>query len=393
MRRASTERRAQHLTAATQVHRQHLHAEIAGCTDCFRDRVRNVVQLQVEKNLCAGREDAAHYLRSAGGVKLQPNFEKGDIAAELLDELQRFTRGRHVERHDDPFTRIHAVTFADFVNDPNVQVRAPAKVNLSLRILCRRDDGFHDIETLIAPISVADELDIERSERIEFECNDPSLPRDASNLAFRAAELFVRRAGIDAGARINLRKHIPHGAGLGGGSSDAASTLLALNELFEQPLGLRQLIAIAAEIGSDVPFFLSRSAAICRGRGEIVTACSVPRLRLLLLKPEFGVPTASAYTRWQSSRELPTVDYAPQQFSGAVLVNDLERPVFEKFPFLGRIKTWLRSQAEVGAALLSGSGSTVLAALRDEADADALAVRARAELDPKLWACAVETAG
>jgi 4-diphosphocytidyl-2-C-methyl-D-erythritol kinase len=279
------------------------------------------------------------------------------------------------------------------VNDPNVQVRAPAKINLSLRILRRRDDGFHEIETLIAPISLADELQIERSDTIAFECDDPSLPSDANNLVVRAAQSFFERAGIRAGVRIKLRKRIPHGAGLGGGSSDAASTLLALNDLFEQALASDELLHIAAEIGSDVPFYLARSAAVCRGRGEIVTAASAPRLRLLLIKPEFGVATASAYARWKRSRELPNVEYAPHIFSGLEFVNDLERPVFERFPFLARLKMWLRQQEEVGAALLSGSGSTVFAALRDDADADAVAERVCAELDPKLWTCAVETLG
>lgn len=391
--RSSSKRRAQHLPAAAQVHRQHLHAEIAGGGDGLCDSVRDIVQLKIEKNLRARREDAAEDFRAGRGVELEPDLEKRYVAPELVNQAQRLTRGWHVERNDDPFSRIHAVTLADFVNDPNVQVRAPAKINLSLRISRRRDDAFHEIETLIAPISLADELKIERSNVIEFECDDASLPRDANNLVVRAAQLFFARAGITGGARINLRKHIPHGAGLGGGSSDAASALLALNELFGQPLGSDELLAIAAEIGSDVPFFFARSAAVCRGRGEIVTRASAPPLRLLMVKPEFGVPTASAYAQWQSSREFAGVDYNAQQFSGAEFVNDLERPVFEKFPFLAVTKTWLRSQREVGAALLSGSGSTVFAALREGADAGALAERARAELDPKLWTCEAETLG
>ena len=257
----------------------------------------------------------------------------------------------------------------------------------------RRDDGFHEIETLIAPISLGDELQIEVSENVEFECDDASLPRDASNLVVRAAECFFRRSRIRAGVRIALHKHIPHGAGLGGGSSDAASTLLALNELFDEPLARDQLLGIAAQIGSDVPFFFACSAAVCRGRGEIVTPTSAPRFNLLLVKPDFGVRTASAYARWQTSRELRTVDYATQKFCGLEFVNDLERPVFEKFPFLAQLKSWLGQQPEVGAALLSGSGSTVFGVLQNGADAGILGQRIRDQLDPKLWTCATETIG
>jgi 4-diphosphocytidyl-2-C-methyl-D-erythritol kinase len=114
------------------------------------------------------------------------------------------------------------------------------------------------------------------------------------------------------------------------------------------------------------------------------------KLRLLLLKPDFGVPTPWAYGRWKESREIAGVDYAPQEFDGVRFVNDLERPVFEKFVFLGHLKTWLRQQPEVGVALMSGSGSTVFAALRDGTDAEKLAARVREQIDPTLWTYAAE---
>jgi 4-diphosphocytidyl-2-C-methyl-D-erythritol kinase len=112
---------------------------------------------------------------------------------------------------------------------------------------------------------------------------------------------------------------------------------------------------------------------------------------MLLLKPEFGVPTQWAYSRWRDSRELPGVLYGAQQFNQQSFVNDLERPVFEKFVFLAELKMWLLKQPEVGAALMSGSGSTVFAVIRDNTDVDRLAMRAKAELDPELWTCACET--
>lgn len=275
-----------------------------------------------------------------------------------------------------------------------MQLFAPAKINLSFEIKARRDDGFHEIETLMAPISLADRLTIERIEgpQIDFSCDDPSLPGGNDNLVIRAADLFRRTTNIKTGVRIVLEKKIPHGAGLGGGSSDAASTLLGLNELFDTALNQAALMGLGAQIGSDVPFFIAGSAAICRGRGELVTPTKLHReLDLLLVKPDFGVPTAWAYARWEESRELPGVDYAAQEFSGMRFANDLERPVFEKFIVLAPLKTWLRRQPEVGAALMSGSGSTVFAVLRDVADSDPLSERIRAEIDPTMWMFACKT--
>jgi 4-diphosphocytidyl-2-C-methyl-D-erythritol kinase len=272
-----------------------------------------------------------------------------------------------------------------------MQLLAPAKINLSFQIKGRHGDGFHEIETLMTPISLADRLTIERAGddgRIAFSCDDSSLPVGDDNLVVRAAKLFRERAGITAGIAIALEKKIPHGAGLGGGSSDAASTLLGLNELFEVGLPSNALMKLAAQLGSDVPFFIARSAAVCRGRGELVTPVSLKaQLNFILLKPDFSVPTPWAYGRWKESRELPGVDYSPQEFGSIRFVNDLEKPVFEKFVFLARLKTWLRQQPEVAVALMSGSGSTVFAVLRDTGRAEALELRARSEIDPNLWTC------
>src|SRR4051812_32033224 len=220
-----------------------------------------------------------------------------------------------------------------------MQVLAPAKINLSLRILGKRPDGFHEIETLIAPISLCDKIDIEKQSRwIDFSCDDPTLPSGDDNLAVRAAQLFFDTAGIKSGVTIKLHKAIPHGAGLGGGSSDAASTLLALNQLLETNLPREALAKMAESLGSDVPFFIFDSAAICKGRGELVSRTSFKeQTSILLLKPGFGVPSAWAYSRWKDSRELNGIDYAPQQVDGQMFVNDLERPVFEKFVFLAQV--------------------------------------------------------
>jgi 4-diphosphocytidyl-2-C-methyl-D-erythritol kinase len=276
-----------------------------------------------------------------------------------------------------------------------VQVIAPAKINLSLRVLGRRSNGFHEIETLMAPISLCDEIKIEQhsgKQKVAFRCDDPSVPKGEDNIVVRAANLFFEKTRITSRISIALTKKIPHGAGLGGGSSDAASTLLALNNMFETNLPREALAKMAEIIGSDVPFFIFQSAAVCKGRGELVTPTRLrEQLSVLLLKPEFGVSTQWAYARWRDSREIPGVSYTAQEFDGQMFVNDLELPVFEKFVFLAQLKMWLLKQPEVGAALMSGSGSTVFAVFRDDAGVDLLATRARAELDPELWTCAVRT--
>ena len=276
-----------------------------------------------------------------------------------------------------------------------MQVIAPAKINLSLRIHGPRSDGFHEIETFIAPISLCDEIKIARchgKQEIAFRCDDPLVPKGEDNIVMRAANVFFEETQIASGVSIELKKRIPHGAGLGGGSSDGASTLLALNELFATNLPREALAKMAEIIGSDVPFFIFQSAAVCKGRGELVSPTRLrEQLSVLLLKPGFGVPTQWAYSRWRDSREIPGVAYASQAFDGQTFVNDLERPVFEKFVFLTQLKTWLLKQPEVGAALMSGSGSTVFAVIRGNTDVDRLVTRARAELDPELWSCACET--
>ncbi len=193
-----------------------------------------------------------------------------------------------------------------------MQLEAPAKINLSFRILGRRADGFHAIETLMAPVSLCDTLTITRAGaggEIKLVCDDPTLATGDDNLVVKAARLFLREARIDAGISLDLRKRIPHGAGLGGGSSDAAATLTGLNRMFDGRFSQDELQRVAAQLGSDVPFFIGGTAAKCSGRGEIVQPVSLGQaLPLLLLKPGFGVSTPWAYSRWVESAELPGID-------------------------------------------------------------------------------------
>ena len=276
-----------------------------------------------------------------------------------------------------------------------MEVLAPAKINLSLRILNRRNDGFHEIETLIAPVSLHDEIKIDKIDAgkgVKFRCDDPSVSSGEDNLVVRAANRFFVATKLTPAVSIDLKKKIPHGAGLGGGSSDAAATLLALNRLFETNLARDELTKLGSEIGSDVPCFIFESAATCRGRGELVRPVQLPeQLPILLLKPDFVLATAWAYSRWHDSRKIPGVTHAAQEFAGQTLVNDLERPVFEKFVFLAQLKMWLLKQPEVGAALMSGSGSTVFAVMRPNVDVDLVAKRARDQLDRELWMCQAHT--
>jgi 4-diphosphocytidyl-2-C-methyl-D-erythritol kinase len=272
-----------------------------------------------------------------------------------------------------------------------IEELAHAKVNLFLRVLRRREDGFHEIETLMAPISLYDSLEIEPANKFEFHCDESGLAGD-DNLVVRAARLFFSETNREPKVRLTLRKEIPHGAGLGGGSSDAAAALRGLNRFFNTGLSNKKLSKLAAQLGSDVSFFLNETAATCSGRGEIVTPAALPiPLSLLLLKPEFGVPSSWAYSRWQATREVVGAIYQPQKFGNITFMNDLERPVFEKFVFLAQMKSWLIQQPEAGAVLMSGSGSTIFGVLRDPRSADAVIVRARDELDSKLWSRVCET--
>ena len=271
---------------------------------------------------------------------------------------------------------------------------APAKVNLSLRVLRRREDGFHEIETLMAPISIFDTLEIERRDSggLAFTCSDPALPIDGSNLVVRAVDEFCGSFGFQPHLKIHLKKEIPHGAGLGGGSSDAATTLIALNLLFQTELPIEELVRIAASLGSDIPFFLYQSAAWCRGRGEIVEPSALAQqLPLFLIKPSFGVPTPWAYQNWRDSIEIPGVLYAPQKLAVGEIVNDLERPVFQKYLQLAHLKQWLIGQDEVAAALMSGSGSTVFAVLKSQNDGPQLAQKFIAEFGTTFWLGLAET--
>jgi 4-diphosphocytidyl-2-C-methyl-D-erythritol kinase len=264
---------------------------------------------------------------------------------------------------------------------------APAKLNLSLRVLGKRGDGFHEIDTTMVKLpGLADALEFRQADKFSFRCDDPTVPSGETNLVVKAVRAYENATGIACQWEISLRKVIPHGAGLGGGSSDAATALLALNRLDGLKLGADALREIASPLGSDIPFFLTPGASRCTGRGEQINAIAPPaQLPVLLLKPAFSVPTPDAYVRWERSFEIQGIRYSEQTDRGVSFINDLERPVFEKHRFLAEMKQWLLEREETTAALMSGSGSTVFAVLRNLHDVEALAAAARRELDPGLW--------
>jgi 4-diphosphocytidyl-2-C-methyl-D-erythritol kinase len=262
---------------------------------------------------------------------------------------------------------------------------APAKINLYLHILGRRADGFHELETLMAPISLGDTVDINLiPSGIEFTCSDPSLSDAGENLATRAARLFLDEFGLATGVRIHLEKKVPVGAGLGGGSSDAAAVLLALRELTGTACPDLRLAELAARLGSDVPFFIYRTPAVCRGRGEIIEPVKLEEdFRGLLVHPGFGVSTPWAYKTYAQN---PQQGISGRAFDGFTLRNDLEPPAFSKYPWLPTAKAWFRKQPEVLDALMSGSGSSVFALTASAEAVDGLSKRFVAEFGSTLFA-------
>ena len=250
----------------------------------------------------------------------------------------------------------------------------------------------------MVPLSSAmlgDVLHFDKADSYSLHCDEPGVPLDDTNLITMAVREFERVSGKPCHWQITLEKNIPHGAGLGGGSSDAATTLLALNDLECGGFSDDQLADMGACFGSDVPFFIYQQACMVKGRGELVEPVHRPEIsgqRVLLLKPSFGVSTPEAYQHCLDAKAVPGVDYAPQEMPWGEIINELEKPVFYKHRFLAEMKLWLLDQVEIDAAMMSGSGSTMMAFINDADAADDLLSRARRELDPTLWGCSVTIA-
>ncbi len=270
----------------------------------------------------------------------------------------------------------------------NTIYKAPAKINLSLRVLGKREDGYHDVDILMARLDLADELEFHNSRTTTLLCDAPGLSTGEDNLVVKAIREFEKSYGRKAKQRISLVKRVPFGAGLGGGSSDAATTLLAINERLGTQYDAEELRAMAAALGSDVPFFLNPVVSRCTGRGEIVepvaelAAWTRP---IVVIKPQFSVSTPAIYQKLHDAHRLRGVAYGVQKLDDIRFVNDLEKAAFAKFPVLGLVKTWLLQQKGVRVAMMSGSGSAVFALTDTLGQAQAVADAARAELDPTIF--------
>jgi 4-diphosphocytidyl-2-C-methyl-D-erythritol kinase len=319
-----------------------------------------------------------------------------------------------------------------------LEKNSPCKVNLLLNILGKRPDGFHELETILHPVNICDRLTFERSARgIKLTCDNTLLPTDGQNLVHRAATAFLQAAKITGGVRVHLEKKIPLAAGLGGGSGNAATTLLALNELFGQPLAPEKLHELAAELGSDAPFFLQnkpacvaeakhistphsclqslrsiaardtsawRRPALATGRGEKIQPLeSFPALHgkaFLLIHPGFGISTAWAYQtlarfpaalRGQHGRAQKLISVlrtGDLRAASGEFYNSLEAPALEKFPVLALFQEFLRANGAL-AVLMSGSGSTTFAIVENVKTAETLMEKFKSKFGQNCWIAVV----
>jgi 4-diphosphocytidyl-2-C-methyl-D-erythritol kinase len=258
-----------------------------------------------------------------------------------------------------------------------ISLRAPAKVNLRLDVLGKRPDGYHEIKTWIYPISLADELHIEKvsSAKITISSSLPDLPLGEENLTHRAAALFIKERGLSGGVQIDIIKRIPLAAGLGGGSSDAAAVLRAINILWGADVPQEGLMEMGAKVGMDVPFFIVGKGAIMGGKGEQLIKLLPPlKLWMLLINPGPPLSTKQVYEqgKWGLTKDsgdnrilMPSQDLEKM---GTFLRNDLEGPALKLMPLIDNMK---RCLLDIGAKgiLMTGSGPTVFGLFEEEAEA------------------------
>jgi 4-diphosphocytidyl-2-C-methyl-D-erythritol kinase len=272
-----------------------------------------------------------------------------------------------------------------------------AKINWFLHVLGKRPDGYHEVVTVLQTISLRDDLSFGEDSSISLTCDDPEVPADGSNLVFRAAETLQKSLEFTSGAKIRVAKRIPAKGGLGGASSNAAVTLLALNSLWRAHISLRKLTEIASGLGADVPFFLSGGRGAATGTGSTVTPLpDGPKLYLIVITPNARVATAEAYTSLNAaslttpksasilSSSLADLDSADSR--QWPLRNDFERVIFEIEPEIERAKMALLETGARG-ALLAGSGSSVFGVFDSEAARDLALENVRREAGWKVFPC------
>ncbi len=254
-----------------------------------------------------------------------------------------------------------------------MKIRAPAKINLNLRVLGRRRDGYHLLDTVMLPVSLYDEIEIQRirspegkkKPNIEVSCAHPGVPSGEQNIVHRAARLILRHARKPQSIRIHIRKRIPVGAGLGGGSSDAAATLVGVNRLLKLGLSPRKLEKLALALGADVPFFIRARPARAQGIGERLTPLrGVPRFWLVIVYPGFPISTGWAFKKLPLTLTKSAVNTSIQRSLkrfdrlSDLLVNDLESVTLTRYPKIRALKERLLHDGAAG-SLMSGSGSSV----------------------------------
>ncbi len=256
----------------------------------------------------------------------------------------------------------------------SLSIRSPSKINLFLRVMGRRPDGYHEIFSLMQMVGLCDDLRLEaKGGGVEVFCDDPGVPRGQQNLAHRAAELLKERTGAGQGARIFIRKLIPSAAGLGGGSGNAAAVLLGLNSLWGTGLPREELMALGCALGSDVPFFLSGPRALARGRGELLE-CLPPEepMPVVLLRPPVEVSSAWAYgalkMRLTSEAHDNSMSESMLDMENSLFINDLEAVVSAEYPVIADLRERLMELGALGACM-TGSGPTVFGLFGDDLSA------------------------
>jgi 4-diphosphocytidyl-2-C-methyl-D-erythritol kinase len=271
-----------------------------------------------------------------------------------------------------------------------LHLESSAKVNLRLEILKKREDGYHEVRTILQKISLHDTLlfSLKMGRGISIKTSHPHLPTGKNNLVYQAAQSVLKRSDYKGGVLIEIKKKIPLGAGLGGGSSNAAMTLKALNQLLRLDLSKKELMEIGAGIGADVPFFFLEGAAIGSGIGERLVKIRLPVLWYVLIYPNFEVSTRWAYqnfvlTKRQFHINLHKFTKAPHDISRG-LRNDLEEVVSKEYPEIGVMKKMLCSAGALG-ALMSGSGPTVFGIFSEERGASEAYKKVRRMVKSKGW--------
>ncbi len=274
----------------------------------------------------------------------------------------------------------------------HINLLSPAKLNLRLKVLGKRKDGYHNISTLMVPVSLYDEIRISLARQgSSFFCEGPDLPQPQDNLAWIAASSLLSKKENKTGITINIKKRIPVGAGLGGGSSNAATTLIGINQLLKLKLTTRQLMEIGAKLGADVPFFVFGSAALASGIGDQIKKFDFfPKLWFVIIKPDIFISTAWAYNKLNieltKKRNNIKIPFRIENISEIVnlLSNDLEGAVIPQYREIEEIKIELIKRGAKG-SLMSGSGSAVFGIFLKKGDARKVFNQLRALSSKKKW--------